>query len=81
MAELKWRPGPARDEETEVYCGDTYLVAVGVCTADRSKYWWQYAVVTIEECGVSVGGEPWEWDWSDVEWFVPTKELAPGEAT
>lgn len=74
---LKWRPGGARGNVNQILINDEdYLMAVPLAN-DR----WDVSVVrfvcdgddgpTSFECQ----DMPWEWDWLDVEWFLPVREL------
>ena len=81
MSGINWRPGGAQGTELprDVYCGDQLLVAVAVCNSTATREWWEYHVITVEEDGFAVDGNGWSWDWHDVDWWVPAKELTPPE--
>jgi hypothetical protein len=78
MSQFNWKrpsniPGGLWD-------GDQFLAAVKVCSSDKSKEWWEYSVITIH-CdehyfNITEGGECWGWDFSDIEWLIPIKEIA-----
>lgn len=73
--QVTWRKAPPQ-EELGCKVGDRFLVAVRCCDrTDRSKQWWDFGVVVVEENGIELNGSPWWWDWSDVQWYVPVKEL------
>ena len=71
-------PWKTREQLGEVECGDSYLVAVCVRTSSDDRptlYWWEFAVVTVEEFGCEVDGSSWGWSWDDIEWAIPIREL------
>ena len=82
---LAWRRGPAHGDKTEVYGGDRFLAALRVhCRrgTPEEEVCWEYDIITITEDGASLRGEPWGWEWEDVQWYIPAKDLpAPPEPT
>lgn len=75
---IKWRK-PTEADVDAFECGDSFLVAVPVRSREDGKvrYWWEYAVITATETGWEVECNGWGWDWSDVVWYIPCKEMAP----
>lgn len=80
----QWLPGGAQGGALEMEFGDHFIAAVRVCSADKSKEWWELSVVEItsiaqddtgEYYGLSVDGCGWGWDWGDVEWYIPVKAV------
>jgi len=81
----QWLPGGSQGGALEMEIGDQFLAAVRVCSADKSKEWWELSVVNITEgqqgndgteyVGFSVNDCGWGWDWSDVEWYMPIKAV------
>lgn len=78
---IEWLPGPAQGNWPDIYDGERYLCAVGI------KDGWDLAVVTVvveaseepedDDLTLEVEDEVWGWEWSDVDWYVPAKFLAP----
>lgn len=74
---IEWIAGGTQAHCPELYCGENYLVAVRVCSDDKSREWWEFQVITVTETGFEVDGNGWGWSWEDVDWYVPVKFLTP----
>jgi hypothetical protein len=80
LTEMKWRPGGARGNTAQLFdVGGEYLFAVAT-TGCRGEGW-DVQCVEIKDAGdddhcvfVTEGGR-YEWDWADVEWYVPVDEM------
>ncbi|MGA2256924.1 MAG: hypothetical protein ABSG53_19910 [Thermoguttaceae bacterium] len=62
--------------------GEQFLVAVPIYDIDCKPQYWALDVVTVfcdgERFGVDKGGNPWDWDWSHVAYYVPIEEAREG---
>jgi len=76
-----WRPGGAQGNKEQLFLdGDQYLFAVRL-VGDTGDTWDFHTV--IARCDSDLGchfettsGDSWsEWSWSDVEWFIPCRDL------
>lgn len=74
----RWQPGGAQGNKEQVFLdGDQYLFAVRLA-GDT----WDFHAV-IAKCDPELGcdfdtttGDSWsDWSWSDVEWFIPCRDL------
>ena len=81
---MNWRK---REDKTDSYDGETLLVAVPVCKESshpEKGCIWELHVIVIacDEDYFSLrrpDGESWDdWGWSDIEWYVPIKEVKEG---
>lgn len=81
---VKWRRGPAQNADFPVCDGDAFLVAVRVCDSrDRRRQWWELSVIGVS-CdegyfSIECDGSLWGWDWGDIDWILPIKEILPPE--
>lgn len=80
---MNWRK--REDHGRDFGDGDTYLVAVAIMDHRYSpaKVVWELAVITIkcDEDYFAIensDGDPWGWDWDDVVYYVPIKEVKEG---
>lgn len=82
---MNWRK--RKEHDNGFYDGDTLLVAVAVCKdykhPEKGCQWeFHVIVITCDEDYFSLrrpDGESWyDWGWSDIEYFVPIKEVMEG---
>lgn len=73
----RWRPGGAQGNADQNFVdGDQYLFAVRLAGDS-----WEFHAVIAKCCPelgcdfATVQGDPWDWSWSEVEWFVPCADL------
>jgi len=85
-ANLSWRP---RNEHGGTFSdGEQMLVAVPCCDhGDRAKRWWEVVVIVARcdededgdvRCEFELDGNPWGWEWEDVEWWMPMSDIKAG---
>lgn len=77
---MSWK---RREEHPELFeNGDQYLVAVH-CGPNGGPYRWEYAVVRVDcdegRFALNVDGEPWGWEWDDVEFYARLSEFRLSE--
>lgn len=68
---LNWRPGPATDSAA---IADHYSILGAVKLKNGGT---EFGFVTVQSDGTLMGDDDsWHYRWSDIEWYVPTSELA-----
>jgi len=78
---IRWR---LSSEHGELFTdGERMLVAVPCCDSKQTDItWWDICAIVIHcdegQFDITAQGEPWGWDWDDVEWWVPIAEIEPG---
>lgn len=80
----RWQPGGAQGNNPTLYDGDQFIFAVRViCDRyEKRREFWEFHAVTARGDSETPlyfllpNGDTWDdWEWGDVEWFLPVKDI------
>lgn len=80
LTELNWRPGGARGGDCDPELTHERLCLFAVLAVSDEGEWWDVQQVWVDyrdldQIRYRTPNGRYEWEWADVEWYVPVDEM------